>query len=394
LAQKKKQKEQPLDPKLALEFKKVERSLKKAFGAVKRDINIFYGEFARFKLLSTNQIKKLKLSDDKVSEVFNFLQSFEKLRISVDELKQNMKKFADKDQTKEELSDMNKRFLDYVEKSSYNSKIKEIDKQLEIRDVKLIDLAKVETKINSVKKNVQVLSDMDKNILKLKEDFLKFKKTALTRYNVDKQEKWIKELEKDLLQLISLRKKVDALSTVAEVENMRRILTQNVNEQKQMKTKFEKVMSMDQDFSNFKNITRDSEAEVRKELAIANNKLVQLQKSNDKLQLELKELKRIAQLEKEVKQMDKKISRLEKVKPTVVVKKEVKKEKKSRLARFKLGRSKKKKTKKTKKVKKAKKPKKTKKKKIARKSKKTKKSKKGKKGTVARRVVNWLVEEE
>ncbi|MBD3259928.1 hypothetical protein GF371_04845 [Candidatus Woesearchaeota archaeon] len=354
MKQKKQREEQPLDPKIAIELKKLERNLKKAFTAVKRDINIFYGEFARFKLSTSNQINKLKLSDDKVDKLLVLNKSVEKLNSIVEGLEYSMKKFADKESTKEELSEIKKRFSDYVEKSDYNDRLKEVDKQLEIRNVKLIDLAKIETKINSIKKDVNDLSELDNDLKSLKENFLKFKKSALTKYNVEKHEKWVKELEKDLLQLISLRKKVDALSTVKEVEGMRRIAAQNIKEQEEMKNKFDNISRLKQDFDKFK---ADSEKEAKKlgkELAAANSSLARLQKSQDSVLSELKEAKRIARVEKNLDQLSKKVKKLEKVKPKVIVK-----EKKTAKA----------------------------------KPKKSKKSKKGKKGTAGQRFFDWLVEE-
>lgn len=359
MVQKKQQAEQQyLDPKLAIELKKLERSLKKAFGAVKRDINIFYGEFARFKLSVSNQVKDLKITDGKINELLALNQTVQKLNSSVDELKQSMKKFADKENTKDELEDLNKRFGDYVETTKYDERLKEVDRQLEARNVKIIDLAKIETKLNTLKKDIDDLHDVEGDLKSLKEDFIGFKKTALTKYNVDKHEKWVKELEKDLLQLISLRKKVDALSTVKEVESMRRIAAQNIKEQDDLKVKFDNVSKFKQDFDRLKANSENATANLRKELSAANSNLSRLQKSHEAILSELKELKRVSQIEKDVGLLGKKVQKLEKIKPTVIVK-----EKKVKV-------------------------------KTPKKAIKAKKSKKKGKGTTGQRFFDWLVEEE
>lgn len=79
-------------------------------------------------------------------------------------------------------------------------------------DVRRIDLAKIESRQSAFRNEMEKFADLPKEIEELKENLIRFRKNTLTRYNFSRLERWMKEIEKELLELISIRAELSRLS--------------------------------------------------------------------------------------------------------------------------------------------------------------------------------------
>jgi predicted RNase H-like nuclease (RuvC/YqgF family) len=79
-------------------------------------------------------------------------------------------------------------------------------------DVRRIDLAKLESRLNALRNELDKFTNTISDVQQLKENFIIFRKKALTKYNFSRLERWMKEIEKELLELISIKGEVSGLS--------------------------------------------------------------------------------------------------------------------------------------------------------------------------------------
>lgn len=216
------------------EIKRIDNGVRKAFGKFGRD-------FTKFQGYVDKRLNNLKLTDKKTTELFDFYKKFQELKVLVAHLKEEFESLAKKNKVEEELRVLNKRFSDFVEAKDFNAAVKKIDDDLSVRNVRRIDLAKVETRVNVFRKEIEDLQYLDKVVNKLREDFLDFKEKALTKYHINKHEAWVKEIERDVLELAKLNKKVDLLCSIGEVDKIRKDIKDLKKDLKSYNSRLDKI---------------------------------------------------------------------------------------------------------------------------------------------------------
>jgi len=93
-----------------------------------------------------------------------------------------------------------------------DKKFESIMEELRKFDVRRIDLAKIESRMKAIKSDMHKFEDVVVDVNKLKETFLNFRKKSLTKYNFSRLEKWMSEIEKELLELISIKSELSSFS--------------------------------------------------------------------------------------------------------------------------------------------------------------------------------------
>jgi len=128
----------------------------------------------------------------------------------VADLKENINKINNVLKYGKEIDRLNKAIsnaLNFSEK-----KFSTIMDEISRFDVKKIDLAKIESRSNALRDEMEKFTDIVVDVKQLKENFIKFRKKALTKYNFSRLERWMGEIEKELLELISIRGELSKLS--------------------------------------------------------------------------------------------------------------------------------------------------------------------------------------
>lgn len=276
------------------EFEKAfqDRKLKQAFRNVGKDVGRVRHDFKDFKEFVTQEFGKLLIAEEKVSELLKLNKDLADLQKKIDSVSGHLKEFAPEKKIRAELDRISKNISETVSQKQYNEKIKQIDEILAAKHVKKIDIAQVEAQINNLRKELESLHSAEKDIKALKEDFISFRKQALTRYNFDKLEKWIKEIETDVLDLVSLKKKVDMLSSVKEVEDMRRSFNRNAEEFVRMRKSFDRLLALQDDFKKSEKESKEQFTETSKRFKGFDSDLSSLENDFDRLE------RRISRLEK------------------------------------------------------------------------------------------------
>src|SRR3989344_5037184 len=153
---------------------------------------------------------------DNIRKKASLIESGAKIKMQLNEIKSKTGNFVDKndlDQLSKNLKNLERDVTDKISKIESNQKnlavketvsydIEDLKEQISGIDVKKVDLSKIDGKVNSVRNDFSKLDIGVANIKSLQEDFVKFRRDALTRYNFDKLEKWIKLLEKDIANII------------------------------------------------------------------------------------------------------------------------------------------------------------------------------------------------
>src|SRR3989344_3090651 len=169
------------------------------------------------------QIKNLKATNILIllkMKLKKWIENFDKVFKQLKEIKSKNDNSVDKNEFSKKIDDLSKT-LKTIEKDVLEKlgKIEDAQKKLAVKeivsydiedvkeqiagiDVKKVDLSKIEAKVNSVRNDFSKLDIGVASIKSLQEDFVKFRKNALTRYNFDKLEKWVKLLEKDIANII------------------------------------------------------------------------------------------------------------------------------------------------------------------------------------------------
>jgi molybdopterin biosynthesis enzyme MoaB len=83
-------------------------------------------------------------------------------------------------------------------------------------EVKRIDLAKIESKVVAFRNEMEKFVNLPGDIEQIKESLLAFRKKSLTRYNFMRLERWMKEIENELLELISMKAELTKLGDDAK----------------------------------------------------------------------------------------------------------------------------------------------------------------------------------
>ncbi|MCK4669629.1 MAG: hypothetical protein KAT43_00380 [Nanoarchaeota archaeon] len=279
------------NPKFELTF--LDKKLKQAFKNVNKDVNQFRGEFSGFQKFVTKEFGKLLLADERVAVLFNFNKDFVNLQRKVGDMTTLLKTSASEKEVKNKFENVTKKLAETVDKKEYNEKIKQIDDILSSRHVRKIDLAKVESQVNNLKKELEALGSAGKSFNVLKEDFIDFKKKALTKYNFDKFEKWIKEIEKDVLVLVALKKKVDMLASIKEVDDMRRGFNKNTGEFIKLKKDVQNVLPLRNEFKALLQNNKEQFSGYSKGLKDMDSDLTSVEKDLDKLERRISHLEKV-----------------------------------------------------------------------------------------------------
>ncbi|MBW3014668.1 hypothetical protein KY335_05515 [Candidatus Woesearchaeota archaeon] len=284
------------DPKFEITF--LDKKVKKAFQNVGKDVDKCRDELVDFQNFVTKEFGKVLLAEEKVTPLLKYNKEVDKLKSNVDEISKSLKTFASEKSMKDTFDQVSKKLSELVDKKEYQEKIKKFDDILSEKHVRKIDLAKVETQVSNFRKELDAINSVSKSFQVLKEDFIDFKKKALTRYNFDKLEKWIQEIEKDILALVALKKKVDMLVSLKEAENMRRSFDRNTEEFIKMRKSFDKLLALHDDFSKSEKQTRVQFAETSKKFKDFDGDITALENDFDRME---RRLVRLEKAEKKVK---------------------------------------------------------------------------------------------
>jgi len=177
------------------EVKEMDRKFRQGFQAVKRDIQNIQ---KKTNLIDSGveikkQLKEIKSKNDNSVDKNEFSKKIDDLSKTLKTIEKDVLEKLGK------IEDAQKK-LAVKEIVSYD--IEDVKEQIAGIDVKKVDLSKIEAKVNSVRNDFSKLDIGVASIKSLQEDFVKFRKNALTRYNFDKLEKWVKLLEKDIANII------------------------------------------------------------------------------------------------------------------------------------------------------------------------------------------------
>ncbi len=195
------------------EVKDIDRKFRLGFQAVKRDIDNIRKKAS---LIESGAKIKMQLNEIK-SKTENFVDKndFDK---NINQLSKNLKNIEKDVTDKISKIESNQKTLANKETVSYD--IEDIKDKISAIDVKKIDLSKIDAKVNSVRNDFSKLDIGVANIKSLQEDFVKFRRDALTRYNFDKLENWIKLLEKDMANIVG---GIEFKRKLAKIEDLKEL---------------------------------------------------------------------------------------------------------------------------------------------------------------------------
>ena len=143
----------------------------------------------------TNETQKIKSSVDIASKAENLNKKLEQIEIT-------LKKCAEKDKTEIDIHD--------------------IKEMLSTLDVKKVDLAAVEAKVNAVKNEFGSLGISIKQFKDMQNDFVKFRKEALTTYKFSLLEKWLNGIEKDVANLMADRELIKQIPKKSDITEFKK----------------------------------------------------------------------------------------------------------------------------------------------------------------------------
>ena len=186
--------------------------------------------------------KKVKKEMQILQEKTEKLDSALKLQAQIRDLKKQCEGFVEESRFQHELgklklndaaaqkavsivNDLEKLKLDlgkYKDPEEYEARLNEIWEILSTLEVKKIDIAKLENQIGTLKNQIETQAMNNKKLDNLNQDFVDFRKKSLTTYNFDRLEAQIKDVDKDVKNLIYLHEYIKELANKTQIKEMQK----------------------------------------------------------------------------------------------------------------------------------------------------------------------------
>ncbi len=191
---------------LEIEVKDLDRKTREAFTRVKRDVLALQEKIKLFRGIErvTKDLSELKKQSKNFADNEKTGKSLNELRKKMEEEINKLKKYgvaAEKAlKLNEKISGLEKSNNEF--KEGINKSYEDIQKQISSIDVKRTDLNAIEAKINASKNFLSGTHITRKEFEEFNNNFIKFKREALTSYKFEKLENWIKSVENDVAVII------------------------------------------------------------------------------------------------------------------------------------------------------------------------------------------------
>ena len=200
---------------------------KDVYGKQKQDNNKLLIYFDNYKKVVDKDLSDLKLKEKQVLEALQVSTNLQTLKKNFERLEKATEKAAGS----------------FVKADDYNKTVKNLKGELDKKSLSRVEIRELEKDMSSLKRDLAKLNKVHNSVENLDKALQKVRANSLTRYNFDKQARWIKEIEKDVLDLVSLKTKVDQLASVKEVRDLRSEFDEAMASHEKSRQQFKDVRS-------------------------------------------------------------------------------------------------------------------------------------------------------
>ncbi|MBW3011780.1 hypothetical protein KY311_01205 [Candidatus Woesearchaeota archaeon] len=142
-------------------------------------------------------------------------KKFEEISGELEKIKQRLESLSRLKKAESDIANISSDLQTFVDKSTFNKELQLLSSEIEKKDVRKIDLGKLESKFVKLRTEFEKFEDTYDLIEKLKENLVSLKRKSLTSLSFVKYEKWLAEVEAELKELISIGQSIDNLRNSA-----------------------------------------------------------------------------------------------------------------------------------------------------------------------------------
>ncbi len=216
-------------------LKVIDSGTRQGFGKVKKEIRELQSKTDKLDsaLKLQEQLRDLRKRCDNFVEDSRFRKEMDRLKLNDSAAEKAVKLVEEIEKLKSEI----KKFKTADE---VDAKTKEIWEIMSTLEVKKIDIAKLDTQIAKVKKEIELQAMNEKKLENLNQDVIDLKKTALTSYKFNKLQSYIEEIDRDVQKLVCLHEYVRNLANKDDIKDLRKIFDVHSSATDKLASAFEK----------------------------------------------------------------------------------------------------------------------------------------------------------